>query len=97
MQVFHLFGMFESNKSLFQWSNESEARIVDYREFLKMKRGKKTRRKFADELGLTWDHYSKVERGQVKPSFTWLENVAKQLDAELVIELVEKTEEKNGQ
>ncbi|QST21490.1 helix-turn-helix domain-containing protein [Enterococcus faecalis] len=70
---------------------------MEYREFLKMKRGKKTRKKFADELGLTGDHYSKVERGQVKPSFTWLENVAKQLDAEVVVELVEKSKEENGQ
>ena len=67
---------------------------MDYREFLKMKRGKQKQKDFAKELGASGEYYSKVERGQQNPSFTWLENVAKQLDADLVVKLVEKDHSK---
>lgn len=61
---------------------------MDYREFLKTARGKKSQKKFADELGVNWDHYSKVERGQKKASVTWLEAVAEKLNADVVIEII---------
>ena len=67
---------------------------MDYREFLKMKRGKQKQKDFAKELGVSGEYYSKVERGQQNPSLTWLENVAKQLDADLVVKLVEKDHSK---
>ncbi len=71
-------------------SARSEDGVVDYREFLKMKRGKRKQKDFAKELGVSWEYYSKVERGQQSPSFTWLENIAAKLDASLVVELVGK-------
>lgn len=52
--------MFESNKAYFNRSNESEARIVDYREFLKMKRGKQKQKDFAKELGVSENTIQKL-------------------------------------
>ncbi|EAE3519189.1 helix-turn-helix domain-containing protein [Listeria innocua] len=63
---------------------------MEYREFLKMKRGKKSQREFAQELGVKQEHYSRVERGQVKGSITWLEEVAAKLDADVSIEFIPK-------
>lgn len=60
---------------------------MDYREFLKTARGKKTQKKFAEELGVTREYYGNIERGTQTPSLKFLANAAEKLNADLQINI----------
>lgn len=63
---------------------------MEYRTFLKNARGKKSQKKFGEELGVKWEHYARVERGQVLPSISWLKEVAEKLNADVSISITSR-------
>ncbi|EOA8305167.1 helix-turn-helix domain-containing protein [Enterococcus faecalis] len=67
---------------------------MDYREFLKKARGKKSQKKFGEELGVQWEHYARIERGRAQPSIKWLQEVAEKLNADVSISITSRDSQK---
>lgn len=59
-----------------------------FRRQLREMRGKKSRKKFAEELGMKESNYLKIELGKSNPTIKTLERMANLTNSTLVIELV---------
>lgn len=66
--------------------------VLVFRDKLKKLRGKKTRKVFSEELGMSISNYSLIESGKSNPTIPTLQRIAEVTDTELVVDLIIKNE-----
>ncbi|BDP55481.1 MULTISPECIES: helix-turn-helix transcriptional regulator [Lactobacillales] len=59
-----------------------------FRSRLRQMRGNKTRKQFAEEIGMKESNYLKIELGKSNPTVKTLERIAKLTNSTLVIDLI---------
>ncbi|MDU5306908.1 MAG: helix-turn-helix transcriptional regulator [Staphylococcus epidermidis] len=61
-----------------------------FRKRLRELRGKKSKEKFSQELGMSRPNYSRIEDGKSDPTLKLLQKIADETNSDLIIDLVPK-------